>query len=72
MIHGYPDITEVSNLPKPKGYPATDESCVEVLGKTTCSDDKTPLIEIEVDLDKDEAQAQVEVDRFVHLVKYRK
>ena len=72
VIHGYPDITEVSNLPKPKGYPATDESCVEVLGKTTCSDDKTPLIEIEVDLDKDEAQAQVEVDRFVHLVKDRK
>lgn len=69
VIHGYPDITEVIDIPNKGGYPGgTDETCV---GKT-CSKDETPLIEIPIDITKDEPQSQVEVDKFIHLTKDKK
>lgn len=69
VIHGYPDITEVPDLPDEGGFPNNpDETCV---GKT-CSKDETPLIEIPIDITKDEPQSQVEVDKFIHLTKDKK
>lgn len=74
VIHGYPDIKEAGNsVPDPDGHPnKPDKTCVEVLGKETCSKDETPLIDVEIDINKDEPQAQVQIDRFVHLTKDKK
>ena len=76
LIHGYPDITEVEDIPDKNGYPnesgKDNETCAKANGKETCSKDETPLIEVEIDMGKDEAQTQVEVDRFVHLTKDKK
>ena len=76
LIHGYPDITEIKDIPDKNGYPDEsgkgNETCATANGKETCSKDETPLIEVEIDMGKDEAQTQVEVDRFVHLTKDKK